>query len=378
MKYLNLRNQKIDLLRGIAILLVLLLHFHLTYHLDQSILNHIFSSNFISTFASNGNYGVTIFFVISGFLITSMSIQRYNELRKINITQFYIYRFARIMPCLALALFLIVLFSFTSLSIFKNDPNTTSLSLAIFSVLTFWHNLLMEKLGYFNYCLNIYWSLSIEEVFYVAFPLLCVFFRRLWFIVLLLSALIIIGPITRSLHSNNEIVALYGYFSCFDAIAVGCIAAIFANKIKLKNQVFINTTKYLATTLAIIIYCHSNIMNNVVIGVSLMELCTAALLIIAVQQNGSIKSFAAKIVCWFGKNSYELYLFHIIVLAVMKSVAPPEKLGNTSKIIWLSLFLLLSVCLSEIIAKYYSQTLNTKLRKLLLSNKKVVSTELTT
>ncbi len=111
-----------------------------------------------------------------------------------------------------------------------------------------------------------------------------------------------------------------------------------------------------------------------------MEFCTATLLIIAVQQNdpiGTSKNITAKIVCWFGKNSYELYLFHIIVLAIMKSVVPPEKLSDTSKIIWFLLFLLLSVCLSEIIAKYYSQTLNTKLRNLLLNRKEIVSTELT-
>jgi peptidoglycan/LPS O-acetylase OafA/YrhL len=100
MIYSNFRNQKIDFLRGIAIIAVLILHFNLSYHIGESALNKIFSVDFIKTIASNGNYGVTMFFVISGFLITSTSLERYGSLGKIDIIGFYIFRFARIMPCL--------------------------------------------------------------------------------------------------------------------------------------------------------------------------------------------------------------------------------------------------------------------------------------
>jgi len=224
----------------------------------------------------------------------------------------------------------------------------------------------MQKVGYFNYCLNIYWSLSVEEVFYLFFPLLCVFFKRLRYIILLCAVLIVAAPISRVIHSKDEIIALYGYFSCFDAIAIGCCAALFANYITLKNQWFINIAKYAAIITGITIYCYGNIMSNVVVGISGMALCAAVILIAAVQQNAPKKNyqnFVAKTVCWFGKNSYELYLFHIVVLAIMKEIYSPAELGNITKIIWFLIFIVVSAFLSGFIARYYSQVLNQKLRQ---------------
>ncbi len=128
----NYRNPRIDLLRGLAILAVLVLHFNLAYHIDQSALSNIFSLDFIKRIASNGNYGVTMFFVISGFLITSTTLERYASFGKIDLLGFYIYRFSRIMPCLILVLSLIVLFNFLHIPIFENKENSVSLSLAVF------------------------------------------------------------------------------------------------------------------------------------------------------------------------------------------------------------------------------------------------------
>src|SRR3990167_4251330 len=369
MTYSNSRNQKIDFLRGIAIIAVLILHFNLSYHIGESALNKIFSVDFIKTIASNGNYGVTMFFVISGFLITSTSLERYGSLGKIDIIGFYIFRFSRIMPCLVLVLTLIVAFSFAQITIFKNDPNTTTLFLAVLSVLTFWHNFLMEKIGYFNYCLNIFWSLSVEEIFYIAFPLLCLSFKKTKLIIPFLATLIIISPIYRSFHTDNEIVALYGYLSCFDAIAIGCCSAFIARKIQLVGLLE-SSIRYSAWLLIITVYLYSGVMENVVIGVSLIALGTAILLITTSQKklaSGNSNKTLDSVVCWFGKNSYELYLFHIIVLALMKEIIRPESLGDHTKLLWMATFITLSAMVSGAIAKYYSQPLNKKLREFFFS-----------
>lgn len=63
------RDELIDVLRGLAITLVLMLHFHLSYPL-------VFSEHLSLNFIMNGNYGVTIFFVISGYLISSNALKR--------------------------------------------------------------------------------------------------------------------------------------------------------------------------------------------------------------------------------------------------------------------------------------------------------------
>ncbi len=361
------RNNKIDFLRGVAILIVLILHFNISYHLDQSALSSIFSTNFIKAVASNGNYGVTIFFVISGFLITSTSLERYGTLSNIDLIGFYIFRFARIMPCLFLVLSLIVLFSFLHIPIFQNDHNSTSLFVAVFSVITFWHNVLMEKIGYFNYCLNIYWSLSVEEMFYLSFPILCLLFQKTRYILLFWIALIIISPIVRSYYTHNEIVALYGYFSCFDAIAMGCVAAIIVQKVQV-NRWLRHVLLYSAGALIASVYLYNGIMQNVVIGVSLMAVGAAIFLISAgndeIENNNSASLFGRS-VCWFGRNSYELYLFHIIVLALMKEIVSRDALGSYTKLLWLVLFLCVSASVAGAISKFYSQPMNKKLRELL-------------
>lgn len=362
------RNSKIDLLRGFSILVVLILHFNIAYNLSQSVLNKIFSVDFIHSVARNGNYGVTIFFVISGFLITTTTIERYGKLGDINIIRFYILRFARIMPCLLLLLGIICIFNLMPLPIFKNDPNTTSLLVAVFSVLTLWHNYLMEKIGYFNYCLNILWSLSVEEIFYFAFPLVCLLFKNTRIVFSLLCILIILGPLYRSFYVNNEIVALYANFSCFDAIAIGCCTAIVAGKIyipKKSHQVMRGG----AILLMLTVYFYSSIMLNVVFGVSLMALGAAIFIIAAVSDRTTTKvsSIPSKIIQWFGINSYELYLFHIIILALMKEIYEPAALSNYGKLAWFIIFLSVSALFSHMISMLYSRPMNKITRMFLLN-----------
>jgi peptidoglycan/LPS O-acetylase OafA/YrhL len=367
MPEISSRNEYVDFLRGISIILVLLLHFALAYHLSDSILGTLFSKKAVSSIVSNGNYGVTMFFVISGFLITSKSVERYNNLGNIDTLGFYLMRFARIVPSLLLVLSILVILSLTPMEIFHNSANKdVSMFTTVLSVLTFWHNVLMQKFGYFNYCINIFWSLSVEEVFYFTFPILCLIFRKEKFIIPIWIALIIWAPIYRSFHKDDEIIALYGYWSCFDGIAMGCCAALFARKYKIVGM-WGKALSVFAIALIAITYCYSNIMDNVVYGVSLVAIGTAILLVQTYNKQASplfSKNVITRIVCWFGKCSYELYLFHIVILALMKIIMSREQLGQYTKILWLFTFLIVSALIAEIISRYYSEPLNKKLRKL--------------
>ncbi len=358
---LSTRNSQIDFMRGIAILLVLLHHFNLSYSISESALNKIFSTHFINAILNNGNYGVTMFFVISGFLITSTTIERFKTLGNIDLIGFYIFRFARIMPCLILAIVLISFFNYFDLSIFKNN-NSTSFFIGIFSVLTFWHNVLMVKAGWFNYCLNTFWSLSVEEVFYFAFPIICLLFKKTRFIIPFWLVIIILAPFYRHYYGDNEIISVYGYFSCFDAIAMGCCAAIIAPKIRL-STVASKILKLFAATLFISVYFYSGIMENIVFGFTLIAIATSIILITATNSgNNFVKSIG-----WFGKNSYELYLFHIIVLALMKMICKPQVFNDYTKLLWLTLFIILSSFIAGLIEKFYSRPINVNLRKFLFN-----------
>ena len=98
-----MRNYKIDILRGVSILLVLIHHFNIPYKLHDTFLSIPIGGGSLSTLiARNGNYGVNMFFVISGFLITQHTLQRSGSLAQIKLKDFYIRRIARIIPCLVL------------------------------------------------------------------------------------------------------------------------------------------------------------------------------------------------------------------------------------------------------------------------------------
>lgn len=219
--YAQKRDELIDVLRGIAIILVLILHFHLSYTIE----------NWNFNFLMHGNYGVTIFFVISGYLISTNALKRYGDLTSIDIKHFYFLRCARIFPPLFFALIIISLFyaldlkSFINL-VYKEGVNNPSLGLTIFSVLTFWHNVMMDYYGYFNYAINIYWSLSVEEFFYLIFPLACVILRNRKFIIFILISIIAISPIYRYMNRNDEIIFMYSYLACSDAISIGILSAL--------------------------------------------------------------------------------------------------------------------------------------------------------
>lgn len=213
------RNHYIDILRGFAILSVILLHLdiHLpfTHHLFPWLFNVIFKS---------GYYGVIIFFVISGFLITESILKKWGALPTVHLRGFYQMRFARIMPCLLALVLLLSILDLTHVSGFVLKH--TSLLRTIFAALTFHINWLQGQTGYLPGSWDMLWSLSVEEVFYFIFPLLCFSIKNRQGFILILLLLIIIGPFART-WGNNEIWQDHGYLSCMDGIAFGVLAALF-------------------------------------------------------------------------------------------------------------------------------------------------------
>ena len=154
-----MRNYKIDILRGVSILLVLIHHFNIPYKLHDTFLGIPIGSESLSTLiARNGNYGVTMFFVISGFLITQHTLQRSGSLAQIKLKDFYIRRLARIMPCLVLLVTMVSVLGSLGLQTFINQsPNGVEVSYAVtvLSALSFWMNLLIIEYGWVNYALGV-------------------------------------------------------------------------------------------------------------------------------------------------------------------------------------------------------------------------------
>ena len=361
------RSARIDFLRGVAIFAVLLLHFSLTYNLVDSPLSRVFPAKWLHAAIINGNYGVTIFFVISGFLITSNNLLRYRRLADVRLRQFYAFRFSRIIPPLILALLAIVIFALCGLPSFidarHGQPMPAGfLFIAILSVLTFWHNVLMQAVGYFNYCLNIYWSLSVEEVFYLTFPIACVLLKRDRFIIAMCIAAIVCGPAYRSLHTDNEIDYLYAYPACFDAIAYGCLAALLYPKITVSRNHA--TLIRFAAGAGLAASYFAGIDGHEVFGFTLVSLCSAGLLVNAFAGGAAGARYSpGRIVCWLGRHSYELYLFHIILLALIRDRIPKANLAPDYKLPLFIVFLVLSALLAGMVARYFADPANARLRE---------------
>ena len=103
----GLRNKRIDLIRGVSILLVPFHHFNIAYRLDDTALARAFGWEAVRAVARNGNYGDTMFFVVSGFLITLNARRRWGGLGRVGARAFYGLRAARILPCLLLLLLVV-------------------------------------------------------------------------------------------------------------------------------------------------------------------------------------------------------------------------------------------------------------------------------
>ena len=308
-----------------------------------------------------------MFFVISGFLITQHTLQRSGSLAQIKLKDFYIRRLARIMPCLVLLVTMVSVLGSLGLQTFINQsPNGVEVSYAVtvLSALSFWMNLLIIKYGWVNYALGVLWSLSVEEVFYLAFPVLCLALGRGKGFIVFLLAVIAYAPYFRALHFGEESGAyLYHYFSSFDGIAIGCLTAMYAQHFKAaiyNPKVIVAVTAFLMTAL----YFYAPIKEVSTWGISVFMLLTA-LLILCFTQDLKVKpiSYTVRSLVWIEQRSYEMYLFHLIVLGLMKGVYFPKETVAAEKLMLLPVYFIAVFILSWAIEKYYSTPLNLKIRQ---------------
>jgi peptidoglycan/LPS O-acetylase OafA/YrhL len=169
----------IDILRGIAILSVIIVHCSL---------NTGISTNYLSRFAGFGAFGVDLFFVISGFLITGILLKTKND--KDYFKNFYIRRILRIFPLYYgfLIVFIFIIPYLFPMSKFYNYPllqqNQLWYWLYIPNIFFSFHP---EKTVFFHF-----WSLAIEEQYYMVWPVFVWIFvpknlKKILLLVILLS-----------------------------------------------------------------------------------------------------------------------------------------------------------------------------------------------
>jgi peptidoglycan/LPS O-acetylase OafA/YrhL len=377
----------IDVLRGLCIIAVVLLHINLRIHFRDSILGHWIGPAANHVLFWSGYYGVRVFFVISGFLITTWSLKRWGALARINRRQFYLMRFARIVPCLIGLLVLLSILDRLNVQHFIVSQQHSTLGRALLAALTFHVNWLEARHGYLPANWDVLWSLSVEEVFYIFFPLLCTLLRKQALIIALLGCLVVIGPYAR-VHTQNELWSDYGYLSCMDGIAFGCLAAILSAAFRFARKqnlaLAISGTSLLVFIGVFRGSAHRLGFYKIGLDVTILELGTALLLIALQQQfenqsssqdslaNQAARSKPQKLAAtlsrstaflrWFGRNSYEVYLTHMLVVWPIVVLFFHFKLGINTSWLWFLAATALAGLLGGLIARFYSEPLNRRLR----------------
>ena len=153
----NSKLYGLDHLRALAILLVLIFHYQLWFPHPA----------WTSWFMRLGWTGVDLFFVLSGFLISSQLFSQIKKGNQISIKEFYIKRFFRIIPIYFFVVAIYFLFPF-----FREKEALPPL----WKFLTFTQNFGTDtsKFGTFSHV----WSLCVEEHFYLFFPFILIFLLR--------------------------------------------------------------------------------------------------------------------------------------------------------------------------------------------------------
>lgn len=372
----------IDLLRGLCIVAVVVHHINLRIHFRDSSLGQLLGPAANRVLFWNGYYGVRMFFVISGFLITSWSLKRWGKLSQLNLRQFYRMRFARIMPCLAGLLLVLILLDRLGVPRFVVNTQHTSLLRASIAALGFHVNWLEVKTGYLPASWDVLWSLSVEEVFYILFPLLCILLRKQALLIGTLLCFVLIGPFAR-VHTQNELWSDYGYLSCMDGIAFGCLAAMIAAKNRFSDKANL-AFRISGALLCLLITVFRGIAARLAfykagLDVTVLEV-GSALLLIALQQSAELQPdsdkgsvFGVKTVSeflyrsttflrWFGCNSYEVYLTHMFVVWPMVGFFFYFHQSIHRAPLWFLAILALAGGLGYVLARFYSEPLNHRLR----------------
>jgi peptidoglycan/LPS O-acetylase OafA/YrhL len=303
---------ELDGLRGLAIIFVILFH-----------------ANF--SFFSGGFIGVEIFFVLSGFLITSLLIQEFDSTGTIKLSYFYMRRVLRLGPALLLLLIAFCILSFLLLSEEKANRNFIDVLISLFYLSNWARAFDFYPPDFLGHT----WSLSIEEQFYILWPIILLILLRankknrlpiICFAVMvaLVSWLLRIYFVM----SDVPLERVYnGLDTRADSLMVGCALGVLipsrliSEKIKDALSGWLEYIAPFSIALLLFLSFISNWQDNRIhyLGFFVVELLVAILILdIIINENSMArKILAMRWLVWVGSISYGLYLWHYPIFKTM-------------------------------------------------------------
>jgi peptidoglycan/LPS O-acetylase OafA/YrhL len=310
----------LDGLRGLAILTVM------TVHVKPILL-------------WGGSIGVDIFFVLSGFLITVLLLEEKDRVGSINLKRFYFRRVLRLIPALVAMLLFCCLYALAF------EPTEAAIATGRDSVAVLFY--------YFNWRLAFdltppavtllhTWSLSVEEQFYLVWPLLLSLLlasrlRRSWLLGLLCIG--VASPAVFRFMYWTGIETFPRLYFCTDAradgLCVGCTIGVVANSnwLPRANRVLrlIRFAGVLAVAVLVVhAFKSSHLPGGYMYrgGLSIVSLSTGILLLSILTSSPRWLTWAleSRILIWLGRISYSLYLWHFPLIEHV----PPQSYSKLS------------------------------------------------
>jgi len=301
----------LDGIRGLAILLVL---FHHLFWANSNTGSRFF--NFVDTLRGSSFVGVNLFFALSGFLITGILIDTLHVPHFFK--TFYARRVLRIFPLYYGVLVLLLLFT-KPLHLLWNGWQ--------YFFLTYTSNLVLWSrppliLPHFN--INHFWSLQVEEQFYLVWPFVVYRIRklktliRIIIITCIVVLLIRIGLVAARPLLHNIYLPYSPTFSCVDNLLFGCgLCALLRTSVR--NRV-LKLAPWVFAACALVLLCAAIVNNGLdweksffipTLGFSLIGIASASLIAMTLRGGSYTEHFFKnKVLRFFGKYSYGLYVYH--------------------------------------------------------------------
>ena len=273
------RIPSLDGLRAISVLFVILSHMSKSGHAPR----------FFYYFAA---LGVNCFFVISGFLITTILLREHEHTSTVNLREFYIRRAYRIFPAALVFVGVVVIFFWTQFRWYH-------IAAALFYVA----NYDLARPWVFGHL----WSLSIEEQFYLLWPSVLKRWHR--HRIAIVAGVILFAPFWNAAMIHYKVgLGRWAFPAIADALAAGCLLALLANRIPRVNARWF--LSMLAIVLAVQVFPARSAWETMLVLFLLRPLyclAIAGIVLHVVQTPYRLLNWSP--VVWLGQISYSLYLW---------------------------------------------------------------------